>query len=275
MFNQLRTFKTVFETQNFSLAAKTLFIAQPTVSVHIQQLEKQFGQKLFERSGRRDVYPTNAGKILYERVNRLLDDWQSIDDAMQQEIPSEKTKVRIGASHTTAIYVLPKIVYKLSETMPNVELTIHMANSETILQQIKQHELDFGLIEKPIVEAGVKRNDYGLDQLVLAGDKESQIWLVREAGSGVGHFTRAYLQEKDIQPKQIMYVNSNELIVQLLKQGFGKTILSKQAVPHNVKQVRLSDKYQRHFYLLSRGHLSEELANIEKHILAWQAEVLA
>lgn len=52
MFKLLQTFVAVYETRSFSKAAAQRFISQPTVSVHIQQLEKELGAQLFHRNGR-------------------------------------------------------------------------------------------------------------------------------------------------------------------------------------------------------------------------------
>ncbi len=65
----IATFLVVYETRNFSVAARQLFISQPSVSVQINQLESRLGVTLFNRNGRRQIEPTQAAKRLYELVN--------------------------------------------------------------------------------------------------------------------------------------------------------------------------------------------------------------
>ncbi|MFD1670527.1 LysR substrate-binding domain-containing protein [Agrilactobacillus yilanensis] len=267
MFNQLETFKMVYEVQNFSLAAKQLFIAQPTVSTHIQQLERYFGQQLFQRKGRKEVQPTPAARRLYARVNHLLDDWQSITEVMGQTDSEDTFHVRIGASQTVAVYKLPQVLTQLTTQFKKMVLTVEMANSATILKRVSEHKLDFGFIEKPITTDGVRRRDFGTDQLVRAGDLNSDMWLLREEGSGVGYYTRMFLQSENIQPKRIMKVANNEIIVQLLKQGLGQTIVSKRAVPVGIAFEALPKSYQRHFYLLSRDHLTTQDQRVEQYLM--------
>lgn len=268
MFNQLETFKMVYEVQNFSLAAKQLFIAQPTVSTHIQQLEKYFGQTLFKRNGRQIIQPTPAAQQLYLRVNHLLDDWRSITEVMMQIQPGVDLRLRIGASQTVAIYKLPKIIKALQNNFKNVTFDIQMANSDAILKAIDEHNLDFGFIEKPIITRGIKRHNFGMDQLVRTGDLTSKTWLIREEGSGVGYYTRMFLQNENIRPKHLMQVSNNEIIVQLLKENIGQTILSKDAVLDLPYEV-LPETYQRQFYLLCRDHLSEDYQEIEQFLLSY------
>ncbi|WP_162231459.1 LysR family transcriptional regulator [Secundilactobacillus paracollinoides] len=78
----MQTFMTVYETRNFSVAAKQLFISQPSVSVQINRLEQTLDMTLFVRNGRRQVQPTPAADQLYLPIsgsmksgNRLS--WQS------------------------------------------------------------------------------------------------------------------------------------------------------------------------------------------------------
>ena len=100
---------------------------------------------------------------------------------------------------------------------------------------------------------------------MIAGDPDSQLWLVRETTSGVFHYTQRYFEEKNIHGKKLL-VKSNEVIVALLKEGVGRSILSKRAVPPEVPTEKLA--YHRNFYLIQRTNLvSENLQAIGKEIL--------
>ena len=73
MFKYLETFKVVYETKHFSKAAELLFIAQPTVSAQIKQLEADLGVALFIRNGRQEIETTPQGDLLYQKSVNLLD----------------------------------------------------------------------------------------------------------------------------------------------------------------------------------------------------------
>ncbi len=84
---------------------------------------------------------------------------------------------------------------------------------------------------KAVETSGVQRYSLMEDQLVIAGDPKSKLWLVREANSGVFHYTQRYFEEMNIQDKK-MIVKSNDVIVALLKEGESVArILSKLSVP--------------------------------------------
>ena len=73
MLELLRTFIIVYETRNFSTAAKLMFKTQPTISVQIQRLEAELGFKLFDRKGKQLILPTKQAEFLYPKVVEALD----------------------------------------------------------------------------------------------------------------------------------------------------------------------------------------------------------
>ena len=75
------------------------------------------------------------------------------------------------------------------------------------------------------------------DQLVIARDPKRKLWLVRGSKLWCFHYTQRYFEEMNIQDKK-MIVKSNDVIVALLKEGIGRSILSKRSVPENVPMTR-------------------------------------
>lgn len=72
MFEWIKTFIAVYETKNFSAAAKQLYISQPTVSLQIKKLEQHFSIKLFYRNGKQSVIPTKKLIFYIQKCSRLL-----------------------------------------------------------------------------------------------------------------------------------------------------------------------------------------------------------
>jgi LysR family nitrogen assimilation transcriptional regulator len=80
---RLRYFRAIAESGSFSAAARALHIAQPALSHHMRELERDFGGKLLERS-RRGVRMTEAGQLLLERSRTILDEVAQTEEAMRQ-----------------------------------------------------------------------------------------------------------------------------------------------------------------------------------------------
>ncbi|MBO0409878.1 LysR family transcriptional regulator [Enterococcus hulanensis] len=267
MFKWLETFKVVYETKNFSKASEILFVSQPTVSSQIKQLENEFGTQLFIRSGRKEVLVTPQAEILYERVVDLMDDWDKLYQAVQTK-QQQIIRCVIGASHTFANYVLPSLLIQLHQKFPQIRFSVRMMNSLEVLQALEHHTVDIGFIEKPLSAPNIKRFSLMEDQLVLAGDTEKGPWLVRENTSGVYYYTKRFLEEKDIDGP-VMEIQNNEVIVGLLKQGFGCSLISERAA-EGIAHQRLDESYKRNFYLIRRkSGSSEDIEKCAEFICEW------
>lgn len=252
MFKLLQNFIAVYETRSFSKAADQLFISQPSVSVHIKQLETELKTTLFDRNGRTELAPTTNARMLYQRALALLDDWQKTTDSLVQ---NQRTTIKIGASQTSATVLLPKIVAHIKKDDFNTtDFQIEMHNSEEILAGILNHQFDIGLIEKPITHDFIVREAIATDQLVLAGNPNSDLWLVREKGSGVYHYTQQYFKQEDIVPDHFLTIANNDVIVKMLAENFGKSIVSIQTLPNGVPYQSLNSNFNRSFYLIRSAH---------------------
>ncbi|AZP96708.1 LysR family transcriptional regulator [Latilactobacillus curvatus] len=256
MFKILTTFKTVYETKNFTTAAQLLFLSQPTVSVQIKQLEDALGVTLFERNGRQQMTPTKSADLFYQQAQQLLDLWDQDLHALHHQDGQPKTPCRIGASHTTAIYLLPTLLKAHRPALETLALYISTLNSSQIVQELTQHKLDFGFIEKPLTEKDLIRTPLQTDQLVLAG-RPNEPWLLREQGSGVYHYTMNYVKENNLPLENVMTIKSNAMIIQLLRQGIGQSLVSSAALLDypEIPYRPLSQQYQRQFYLVARKNL--------------------
>ena len=270
MFKWLETFKVVYETKNFSKASEILFISQPTVSAQIKQLENEFGTQLFIRSGRKEVLVTPQADILYERAVDLMNDWENLYQAVQTN-QQQIIRCVIGASHTFATYVLPSLLIQLQQEFPHIRFSVQMMNSLEVLQAVEHHTVDLGFIEKPLSAPTIKRFSLMEDQLVLAGNLEKGPWLVRENTSGVYYYTKRFLEEKDID-SPVMEIQNNEVIVGLLKQGFGCSLVSERAV-EGIPHQRLDESYKRNFYLIRlKTSASDDIVKCGEFIYEWSKQ---
>ncbi|MFS7403133.1 LysR substrate-binding domain-containing protein [Carnobacterium maltaromaticum] len=251
MLRLIETFKVVYEEMNFTLAAEKLFIAQPTVSMHIQKLEEELSTTLFIRDGRKKVIPTQSADILYIQGKAMLTLWQETHEKIQQVHGQIRHTCKIGASNTIAVYVLPLILKELKQDFPMIDFEIYMSNSDEVLKNVRSMKWDFGLIETTLNSGELERIEVLQDELVLAGKTEEDFWLLRESGSGTQHYTHDYLMEFNLLTPKKMLVESNEMIVKLLEKGIGKSIISKRAVG-NIPYQSLPNHYQRFFYLIRK-----------------------
>ncbi|WP_420871100.1 LysR family transcriptional regulator [Kurthia huakuii] len=249
LFDELKVFIKVYEQRNFTKAAELLFISQPTLSTKIKQLERQLATTFFIRKGPKSLVPTDAAHTFYQYALRTLDEYEH---TLAQMHGTKRIRCHIGCSNTIAVHYFPKIFPQLVAKFPHIDFMLSLANSAKVTEGVAQHQLDIGLIEKPLDTHPLQKINLCNDELVLAGDLASPYWLMREKQSGVHFFNELYISEQNIHA-HLIDTNSNEIITALLQQGFGKTILSHVSLPQGIPFKRLSTRYHRQLFLINRA----------------------
>src|ERR1700756_1895945 len=104
---RLQVFYTVAKRLNFTKASVELYISQPAVTKHIKELEQTYKTSLFERSGNKKIALTQAGEMLVQYTDQLLNIYRELDYDMNLLLKKHIGLLRIGASTTVAQYIIP------------------------------------------------------------------------------------------------------------------------------------------------------------------------
>lgn len=258
MFQRFEIFLRAYELRNFTEVANVLYISQPTVSVQLKKLEKELQVSLFIRQGPKEVIPTKEADFLYSQLLTLRDEWTYMIEQLQN-IQTMKEVCIIACSNTCATNFVPKIFKQLQSEFPTLQFEIRQANSEKVMDLMEKHKAHIGFIEKPLIHESFERFAIYEDELVVAGEDGAEMWLMREAQSGTTYYNKLYLEEKNIQ-LPIIEVTSNAVILAFLKEGIGKTILSKELLRDDIPWNRESS-YKRYFYCVTRKHPTTSVVN--------------
>src|SRR5450755_3970997 len=140
-WNLLSAFVRLVDAGSLSKAAGIAGTSQPTLSRQIQQLERQLGLELFERSAR-GMRLTQAGQQLVDRAMRMRDEAEGIARSAQGIGNSVAGTVRISASELTASHILPHILTQLHQQHPDIEFEVVARNS---LSNLLNREADIAL----------------------------------------------------------------------------------------------------------------------------------
>lgn len=158
----MRAFFAIVEEGNISHAAQRLAVAQPALSRQMKRLEEKLNAKLFERGSRR-IRLTEAGRVLYERVESIL----GMVDGTIREITEigtgAKGSVRIGTITTSGANILPELISDFRAICPNVTFEIWEAEGARVIEL-----LDNRLIEIAITRTQVDNLNY--ESLVLPNE---------------------------------------------------------------------------------------------------------
>ena len=121
----LRAFCQVARLGSVTRAAEALFLSQPAVTLQLQALERDLGQPLFERIGRRFSL-TREGQVLYELARPLVEGIDGIDGEFRGRLKGlQAGELHVAAGSSTILYLLPPLVQAFREKHPDVQLVLH------------------------------------------------------------------------------------------------------------------------------------------------------
>lgn len=249
----LQVFVAVAEHSNFSRAAESLHLSQPGVSLHIQNLEKQFGAKLVHRTPKY-VRLTEAGQLLYSRAKLMLSLYEEAQ--MQIQLLNEVVTgtLQIGASFTIGEYLLPRLIASFVPLHPQVDIQVTIGNTEEIVQAIQTQTLDIGLVEGEVHSSDVAKKPWLEDELIMIASPthplaqlsrvacellQDQIWIYREHGSGTRAYSDHFIESNQISVKRSFMLSSNQGVKEAVLAGLGLAIISRLVVEKELKQGEL------------------------------------
>ncbi len=253
---KLKTFLEVARLKNFTRAADILCITQPAVSQHIKSLEDYYGVKLLRKSGR-EMQLTEEGRILYQNVLKL----DRLNKIIRKELRnsfSVKKKFSIGATLTIGGYFIPARLADYRKENPNIDITLHVNNTETIIKKLYSGDIELALIEGPFDRSKVKYRKIKDDELVLivgkdhpfAAKKEiiideliSEKIIMREKGSGTRQVIEDFFNTKGITSDLLnitIEIGDITAIISLVESGQGCSIISREVLKHFENSKKLS-----------------------------------
>jgi DNA-binding transcriptional LysR family regulator len=146
--DQLRTLVAIADLGSFSAAARALHLAQPTVSLHVSELESRLGAPLLVRGNRR-VTPTAAGAALVERGRRLLREADDAVDAVKRQAQGLAGRVRLGTSTGVVVDLLPQVLETLEREHAGIDVEVSILGSGNAITRLLAGTLDIGLVAMP------------------------------------------------------------------------------------------------------------------------------
>lgn len=176
---RLKVFQSVAKNLSFTKASQELFISQPAITKHIQELEACYQARLFERQGSR-ISLTEAGELLLKLSDKILDDYKQLEYEMHLLHNEYIGELKLGASTTVAQYVLPPLLANFIEKFPQVNLSLLNGNSREIEVALQEHRIDLGLVEGIFRLPNLKYTPFLEDELVAVVRTRSKLTIADE-----------------------------------------------------------------------------------------------
>lgn len=145
-FRNIKTFVRVSECKSFTRAAEQMNYVQSTVTMQIQQLERELGYPLFDRIGKK-VSLTALGTEFLAHAYKILHIMEKAENA-DKDIGNLHGVLRVGVSESIMFGMLIDLLPKLKEKYKNLSLSIKTAHTTALLEELKQNQLDIVYISK-------------------------------------------------------------------------------------------------------------------------------
>ena len=275
---RLKVFQSVAKNLSFTKASQELFVSQPAITKHIQELEAYYQTRLFDRQGSK-ISLTKSGELLLKHSEKILDDYKQLEYEMHLLHNEYIGELKLGASTTIAQYVLPPLLADFIAKFPQINLSLINGNSRGVEAALQEHRIDLGLVEGIFRLPNLKYTPFLQDELVAVVHTKPNIPLVlRERGSGtLDVFERSLLRHnlKLSSLNVLMYLGSTESIKLFLEHTDCMGIVSirsvyKELVAGNFRVVEIKGMpMQREFNFVQlqgqEGGLSQAFMRFAGH----------
>lgn len=246
-FHHLYIFHTVATLGSFSKAAQALSISQPAVSLQIRELEKTLGGELLLRL-RRGLRLTDTGETVFAYTQRIFALADEMRAAVQDIQGLNAGSLAVGSSTTPGEYILPWLIGKFRRRYPSVQVSLAIANTQSVIDRILAHELDIGMAGAPVDLKGLASTDYIRDRIVIIAAPDHAAarapaplreivrhdFIMREPGSATRRAAEDCFRARGAEPKIAMELGSNEAVKRAVAAGAGLGVVSAFAVAADV-----------------------------------------
>lgn len=252
---QLQYFITVAKHKSFSIAAKELFVSQPSITKAIQNLEKELNVNLFFRTQRK-VEITEEGNIFLARIEKILYDLEQAEKEVKDISNLTKGSIKLGLPPMIGAYLFPNFITNFINTFPDLELRVFEEGSISSLSLIEKGDLDLGIVILPEAHRDMMNTiTLTKEQIVLCLPPNHQLtkssyvhfsqlkdekFILLKDDSFHRQFIVNECQKHNFTPNIIFSSNQIETIKSIVSNGVGISFLMSRVVEGNVRIISRS-----------------------------------
>jgi DNA-binding transcriptional LysR family regulator len=262
---QLRALLAVAQEGTIANASEKLFLTRPAVSQTLQELERQFGRKLFHRVSNRLIL-NSEGKQLLPYIDELLQRVDQIENFFSDNFETYKN-IKIGTTQTIGNYLLPGILHQFHLEYGAGYPSFYISSTADLCAKLQTTDLDIVIVESEVQDPTLKKMPWIYDEMIVISapeqalgrdgaltiaDLDGQSWVAREQGSGSREQFDFYLGHKLKHQRIALEVNATEAVITSVSYGIGLAFVSKIAAAQalskrQVVELPLQNRFFRDF----------------------------
>lgn len=253
---QINYFIALFEEGSVTRAAQRLHVVQPAVSMQIARMERDLGQKLFDRTPK-SMVPTAAGRTLHRLVLPVVRNLSLAHEHMARLSGVVSGRVTMGMLASLATSLLPAMLTRFTDAYPEIEVAVVDGYSSTFIDLVNEGQLDFAVINRPSRKLGLIVDPLVEEQMVLvtgptrgdAGeDSDAPVSIKRLTDyklvlptrrHGLRTELERHLANRNVTLEPRLELDTIEGIVELVADSDWATILPSLAIRRHLEQGRI------------------------------------
>lgn len=240
---QLEAFVQVANQRSFSRAAEALFLTQPSVTARIQALERDLGERLFERSGR-GVRLTEVGTCFLPHAEHVLQALHEGRDAIDALRNLQSGSLIIASATTVSTYILPGLLKTFRQRFPRVEVSVRTGRSEQVLGMLLSDEAQVGLV-RAVYHQDIETKGLFEDELILVANASDELanlgtisveqlgdhpFIFFDRSSSYYSLAQGLFRQQGVVPRIQMELDSMDATKKMVEEGLGIAMLPRMAV---------------------------------------------
>lgn len=255
-YHELNVFVQAALVENFSLAARRLYLSQPAVSLQISNLEKRLGLELFTRNGR-SIQLNEAGRTLLPLAQEALRHAKQIEETMSALHGLMIGHLTIACSTTVGKYILPRLVAGFRRKYPEVRVTINIMSRRAAVEWLLDDRAELSVVSAPPSPGEIVCSQFLEDQIELIvpadhawadgrtvqpADLLTQPFILREPMAGTYEVLAEALAAHQIEINQLQTVltlANAEAIEMSVEEGIGIAFVSRLAAERGLQLGRI------------------------------------
>ncbi len=249
----LKIFVSVCECGSTTKAAELLYIAQPTISHTVTELERYYNVKLFERINQRLVL-TDIGRELLAKAKEILSGFEDFESLAS--FSGLSPRVRIGATLTLGQTMMPQFLKRIEEEHPQIQPELSIKPYENIENDIENGNLDFAIVEGEVSSAMLRitplkedrllvvaLSDFDVPQRLSLSELAQYPLLLRERGNASRDYLERALHAENLHLRPKIDSANNQALIAAIYAGLGISILPESYVSGHIERGKLKKLY--------------------------------
>jgi len=285
----VRSFIGVVNYKSFSLAAKYLYLSQPTISTHIKQLESELGVQLLVRSTK-DILLSEEGRIFYPYALQLLEtENQALEQLNRSEGESGRV-VTIAVSSVPGYYMFPQFLSHFRLKNQDISFRVSEGDSGDVLQKILNYDAEIGIGGLTSGNDKIHSEVIFEDEIILITPNQaryrnlnghfpverlkSEWFVIGELGSGTKTVSENVEEKLNLKPASLRVAaqfESSELVRRAVEAGGGVAFISRTAAKESLDKQKILEfsfenvEAQRQIHLMF--HKDRKLNTASEHTI--------